>query len=132
MERGLSNPLRRTITQIIEEEDLAPDLLTRVGQLLQLHDEADDLYRWTMRLAPHLGSRDVQIIGRLLQNGLNVLSDRDPTDLEPATTLPRTTRRTIRTLAQSDGDAAGPAMFVLGFDVVTRAYNRARHAEPVM
>lgn len=129
MESRSSKALQQAIAQILEEDELPPDLLAQVETLLQPHNEADDLYRWTMKLVPHLRSKDVKVIGRLLQNASEVLNDEGQIDGETAATLPADTRRTIRQLSQNDGDMSGPATYVLCSDVVTRAYNRTHDSE---
>lgn len=119
--------LRRAIAQILKEDDLPPDMLSHVGTLLRKHEDADEMYRWTMKLSPYIRSDDIRAIARLLRDALRVLSEKEISS-ETAATLSREARTKIQELSESDAQIAGPATYVLGFDAITRAYNRIQAA----
>lgn len=125
METDSSPTIRRSVAQIIREDELPPTLLREIGGAVQQHTDADELYRWTMQLSPYLETRSVERIGLVIQNALEILNG-GGVEGNDAVTLSETTRETLRTLRQNDDDISGPATYVLGFDLLTRAYNRSR------
>lgn len=125
MEADSSQTFRRAVAQIIREDELPPTLLDEVGSALEQHGDADELYQWTMQLSPYIDARDVKRIGLILQNAMEILNGGD-VDGDVAVTLSKETRSTLRDLRQNENDISGPATYVLGFDLLTRAYNRSR------
>lgn len=125
MKTDSSRPFRRSVARIIREDELPPDLLNQVRSALQQHRDADELYQWTMQLSPYIRPRDVKRIGQLLQNALTILNGSE-LESNVAVTLSEETRETLHELYRNKSDISGPATYVLGFDLLARAYNRSQ------
>lgn len=124
MDESDLTPLQQASAKIILEDDLPHDLMNRATEMLS--DHQDHLYEWGMQLAPLLTGEDIQVIGILLEDAVEIVEEDPMIASRDATTLPSNTRDTLIQVVKNDSDLSDQAAFVLGLDVYARAHNRTR------
>lgn len=117
--------LTREVNNILQEEDLPPDLLERGTQFFKANKEG--LFDRLMQLEDSIGGINPKQMAQVLRDGARVADSHSSVDARKAATLPKGVRRGLAHLLDEGKPVSGAAAYLLTMDVQNRAHNRSVH-----
>ena len=108
--------------QILQEEDLPPDLLERALRIPEMQD--GHLFEWVMQLQGLLGDEDAETVGDVVNDGVLIAASSSDLISRQVSTLNRELRSSLKEELTEETQHMERATFVLALDVQNQVHNK--------
>ena len=112
----------QVVKQILQKEDLPPDLLDRAVDLPE--PENEHLFSWVMRLRDVLSREEEEVVGDVLNDGVLVSGAGSELISREVDTLTDELKASLKGFMEEESGYLEQATFVLAMDVQNQVHNK--------
>ena len=112
----------QVVKQILQKEDLPPDLLHRAVDLPEAENE--HLFSWVMRLRDVLSREEEEVVGDVLNDGVLVSGAGSELISREVDTLTDELKASLKGFMEEESEYLEQATFVLAMDVQNQVHNK--------